>query len=185
VHGYNFPGDDFASHPKELTLTDGKLPKMPSRWPLVVIGLDKLFKAAGLLVLAFLLHRLMAPGKHQAFVAWVNTIRLEPHNWFIRYCLERTAAFAGIKRENLNLLHIGTIIYAGLYLIEGVGLIFDKKWAEWVVVITTAMFLPLEIYEIWRHITVPRCLLFLANLAMAGYLIWRLHRQSVIKREQR
>ena len=156
--------------------------KAPSRWPLLVIAVDKLFKAAGLVVIAFLLRRLMAPQQHDALVAWINTVRLEPHNWFIHYCLERVADFAGIDRAKLNLLHIGTIIYAGLYLIEGVGLIYEKKWAEWIVVITTALFLPLEVYEIWRALTVPRCLLFQANLIMAAYLLWRLHLQSVIRR---
>jgi uncharacterized membrane protein (DUF2068 family) len=165
-------------------VTDIKIHKAPHRWPLVLIALDKLVKATGLVVISFFLQKLLGQKQHDAFVAWINTVRLEPHNWFIHYCLERIGDFAGIRPETLRLLHLGTILYAALYLVEGVGLIFDRKWAEWVVVITTALFLPLEIYEIWRLITWPRCLLFAANLLMAIYLLWRLHRQSLIQRER-
>jgi len=80
-------------------------------------------------------------------------------------------------------LHLGVIIYAGLYLIEGAGLLWDKKWAEWMVIVTTAGFLPFEVYEIYKEVTWGRCLLFILNMIVMAYLIFRLHRQAVIKKE--
>jgi uncharacterized membrane protein (DUF2068 family) len=157
--------------------------KVLHRWPLVVIAIDKLGKATGLVVVSFLLQRLLSPEQHERFVAWIDMVRLEPKSWFMRYCLEQLGRVAGIQPGTLKWLHVAALIYAGLYLVEGVGLIFDKKWAEWMVVITTAMFLPLEVYEIIKEITWPRCLLFAANLGMALYLLWRLRWRAALARE--
>jgi uncharacterized membrane protein (DUF2068 family) len=164
-------------------VSSDKAQKVLHKWPLVVIALDKLAKATGLVVVSFLLHRLLSPEQHERFVAWIDMVRLEPRNWFLHYCLEQLGRVAGIEPETLKWLHAAALIYAGLYLVEGVGLIFDKKWAEWLVVVTTAMFLPLEVYEIHKDITWPRCLLFLANLVMAFYLLWRLRRRAAMARE--
>jgi len=35
-----------------------------------------------------------------------------------------------LRPETLRLLHVGAVIYAALYLIEGLGLLWDKKWAS-------------------------------------------------------
>jgi uncharacterized membrane protein (DUF2068 family) len=148
------------------------------RWPLVVIALDKLFKAVGLVVVSFVLRSLLAPAEHQAVEEWINHQRLEPHDKFIHYVFDLSEKGMGIPPHTLQNLRLGVIIYAGLYLIEGVGLLGDWKWAEWLVVVTTAMFLPLEMYEIWRDVTWGRCLLFLANILILVYLCYRLRRRS-------
>ena len=148
------------------------------RWPLVLIALDKLFKAIGLVVVSFVLRSLLAPAQHQALEEWINHQRLEPHNKFIHYVFDLAEKGMGIPPHTLQNLRLGVIIYAGLYLVEGIGLLGDWKWAEWLVVITTAMCLPLEIFEIWREVTWGRCLLFLANLLILGYLCYRLRLRS-------
>ena len=66
--------------------------------------------------------------------------------------------------------YVGTLIYAGLYLIEGLGLFFDKGWAEWLTVITTAGFLPLEILKLSVKLTFLRVLIFILNVLMVIYL---------------
>jgi uncharacterized membrane protein (DUF2068 family) len=159
------------------------LHKVPKRWPVVLIGIGKLLKTVGLVVVSFVLKALLAPDKHLEIENWLNNARLEPHNWFLNRELDIVEHSLGIDPSTLRWLHVGVIIYAGLYLIEGVGLLFDKKWAEWMVVVTTAGFLPLEVYEICREVTWGRCLLFVANVVVLSYLIFRLHRQAVIKRE--
>jgi uncharacterized membrane protein (DUF2068 family) len=110
----------------------------------------------------------------------LNSFRLEPHNWIIHGAAEK---LLGLNTQTLHVLHIGSLIYAVLYLIEGLGLLWDKKWAEWMVVLTTAGFLPFELYEIYMELTWGRCLLFAANIVVMVYLCWRLYRLHVVKRE--
>jgi len=68
---------------------------------------------------------------------------------------------------------IGAILYGLLEGLEGVGLLLRRRWAEYLVLIATAAFLPVEIEEILRRPTVFKFLALLINLAIVAYLIWR------------
>jgi uncharacterized membrane protein (DUF2068 family) len=56
--------------------------------------------------------------------------------------------------------------------VEGTGLLLRKRWAEYLTVIATGSFVPMEIYEIFRHCTISRIGLLIANLAILAYLTW-------------
>ena len=160
-------------------MSDIKLHKAPHRWPLVLIALDKLVKATGLMIISFAL----APQHREPIVKWVDNAQLGPHNWFIRHVLGWLDQGLDNLPTKVRFIQVCVIIYAGLYLIEGAGLIFERKWAEWMVVIGTAAFLPVEIIDFIRRPSWAMAILFALNLVMAIYLAWRLHRQAVIKRE--
>lgn len=164
-----------------------KLHKAPHRWPLVLIAIDKFVKATGLMIISFAL----SPGWYQAIKDWVNDAQTTPHNWLVRNALHAMEKGLGIETEHLLMVRICVIVYAGLYLIEGVGLFYERKWAEWMVVIGTAAFLPIEVYDFVHkpfndhgQIRWGMIIIFALNLLMAFYLVWRLHRQNVIKRER-
>jgi uncharacterized membrane protein (DUF2068 family) len=61
-------------------------------------------------------------------------------------------------------------MYAGLDVIEGYGLILGKIWAEYFTLILTASFLPWELYEIIRHVTILKIVLTLLNVFVVIYL---------------
>ncbi len=168
-------------------MSEIKLHRAPQRWPLVLIALDKLIKAIGLVVISFAL----SPYWYDVVKVWVNDAQTTPHNWLIADGVHWLGAHLGLNTKELHLLRVCVIIYAGLYLIEGVGLFYERKWAEWMVVIGTAGFLPLEIYDFAHkpmndtgQVRWGMIILFLLNLLMAGYLVWRLHRQRIIKHER-
>ncbi len=161
-------------------MNDLKIHKAPHRWPLVLIALDKLVKATGLTFVSFVL----APHYYEPLKAWLDQLQLGPHNWLVSQTLHSLTAALGYSPRTLHLFRICVLLYAGLYLIEGLGLIFEKKWGEWLVVISTAASLPLEIIGFIRKPSWGVAELFLLNLLMAAYLVWRLRRQSVIEREK-
>jgi len=149
-----------------------------------MIAVAKLFKAAVLLVVGFfILHVLKVHGNaHQVLHDFVNTVRLDPNNQFIHGILEKTL---GIQDSTLRLISAGTLIYSGLYLVEGIGLFFDKGWAEWMTVVTTAGFIPFEIYEITREVALGRSIIFLLNVAILVYIAMRLRWRHLRKIQQR
>jgi uncharacterized membrane protein (DUF2068 family) len=51
-------------------------------------------------------------------------------------------------------------------------------WGPWLVVAITALFLPTEIYELWRHPRTSRAVLLLANLAILFFLGWYASRHT-------
>jgi uncharacterized membrane protein (DUF2068 family) len=73
----------------------------------------------------------------------------------------------------LRRIGVASLCYALIFVVEGVGLIRKKRWAEWLTVIVTASFIPFEIYELARHFTGAKVAALVLNVLIAGYLLWR------------
>ena len=97
----------------------------------------------------------------------------EGSGWW-RHLYEATIVrFGGLSRKKEELIAVGAILYGGLEGLEGAGLLFRRRWAEYLVLVATAAFLPLEIDELTRKPTALKVLALLVNLLIIGYLIWR------------
>ncbi|MGZ4650825.1 MAG: DUF2127 domain-containing protein [Kineosporiaceae bacterium] len=75
------------------------------------------------------------------------------------------------RQETLTLVAIGLLLYGLLEAVEAVGLWLAKRWAEYLTVVATAAFLPLEIRELLDAVTVIRVVALLVNLAVVIYLV--------------
>jgi len=75
------------------------------------------------------------------------------------------------KPSTLTLLLFLLIAYAVLELVEGLGLWLLKRWGEYFAVVATAIFLPLEVYDMTRGVTVTRLGAFVINVAAVVYLL--------------
>ncbi|MCB0920212.1 MAG: DUF2127 domain-containing protein [Actinobacteria bacterium] len=62
--------------------------------------------------------------------------------------------------------------YAALEAVECVFLWRGKRWAEYLTVVATAGFLPLEIYELVNKVSALKVGALAVNLAILGYLVW-------------
>ncbi len=78
-----------------------------------------------------------------------------------------------IDERTLRLLSVGSFLYAALFYTEGFGLFFDKRWAEYLTIITTAGLIPFEIFELHRHVTAIKIEVLIVNVAIVAYLVWR------------
>jgi uncharacterized membrane protein (DUF2068 family) len=72
----------------------------------------------------------------------------------------------------LELVALGVLAYALLELLEAVGLWLMKRWGEYVAVVGTGIFVPLEIYELVERVTWLRVLAFLVNVFAVVYIVW-------------
>ena len=131
-------------------------PEGSNRW-LILIAAFKLAQA-------LLFHKDV--GDELARLA--HHLRFNPESRFVDFIVEK----ASILDDRL-LKRIGTLvfIYAGLDMIEGIGLYLEKAWAEYFTLILTASFLPWEVFEIFRRLTVPRVALFTVNAMVLVYLL--------------
>lgn len=57
------------------------------------------------------------------------------------------------KRSTLVEVAAALLVYALIELVEGVGLWLAKRWAEYLTVVATAAFLPLEVYELTEKVS--------------------------------
>ena len=75
--------------------------------------------------------------------------------------------------EPLRLAGLLLLAYGALQLVEGIGLWGGWRWAEYLAAIATALFVPLEIYEIAEHPTVLKVAALVVNLLAVGYLVYK------------
>jgi uncharacterized membrane protein (DUF2068 family) len=76
------------------------------------------------------------------------------------------------EHSTLLLVAAGVLAYGILELVEATGLWLMKRWGEYVAVVGTAIFLPLEIYEIAEKITWLRVVALAVNVFAVVYLLW-------------
>jgi uncharacterized membrane protein (DUF2068 family) len=134
-----------------------------------LIAVFKLFKAGLLIALGIGAFRLLHKDVAEVVEHWIRAFRLDPGNHFI----DAVVAKASLLSPSLiKKLGVGSLIYAGLFLTEGVGLWMLKRWAEWLTVIITSSLLPIEIYEIHRNPTPAKFTALAINLAIVAYLIY-------------
>jgi uncharacterized membrane protein (DUF2068 family) len=76
------------------------------------------------------------------------------------------------RHSTLLLVAVGVLAYGVLELIEAYGLWLKKRWGEYVAVVATALFVPLEIHEIIVTVTWLRVGALIINLFAVGYILW-------------
>ena len=140
-----------------------------------LIAVFKLLKAGLLIALGVGAFKLLHKDIADVAEHWIEALRLDPGNRFLDAALGRVS---NLSPEQIKNLGIGSFIYAGLFLTEGVGLWLLKRWAEWLTIIITSSLLPIEIYEIHRHPTSVKWGVLVLNLAIVVYLIYRIRNRS-------
>ena len=80
-------------------------------------------------------------------------------------------AFAA-SHSTLLLVALGVLAYGALELLEAVGLWLMKRWGEYVAVVGTAVFIPLEVYELVEKVTWLRIVAFALNVFAVVYILW-------------
>ena len=75
------------------------------------------------------------------------------------------------KSSTLNLIAFGILFYALLQVVEGIGLWVLKRWGEYVAVVGTTLFIPLEVYELTDKISWLKVGALLVNVAAVLYLV--------------
>lgn len=76
------------------------------------------------------------------------------------------------QHSTLLLVAVGVLAYGALELLEGVGLWLMRRWGEYVAVVGTSVFVPLEVYEIAESATWLRLSALALNLFAVVYLLW-------------
>src|SRR6202022_127514 len=142
---------------------------------LLFIAAYKLMKGLGLLALGIGALRLLHKDVAAEIAQWLDVLRVAPHNHYIQKLLEKLGM---VDDRKLRALSIGTFFYSGLFLTEGVGLALRKRWAEYLTIISTASLLPLEVYEIVKHVSAAKILVLVANIGIVVYLVREVRRNQ-------
>jgi uncharacterized membrane protein (DUF2068 family) len=136
----------------------------------MLIAIFKLIKAALLIAVGIgalkFLHRDVAA----TLTHWARLLRVDPDNRIVHNVMAKL--FRATPRQ-LKELSAGTFIYAGLFSVEGVGLLLRKRWAEYFTIVTTGLLIPLEVYELAPHFSIGKVAVLLVNVGIVIYLAKR------------
>jgi uncharacterized membrane protein (DUF2068 family) len=139
-----------------------------------IIGAFKLASALLLGAAGFGIFRMMNQDVGEMVGRFVSRMRLDPDNLFVHGMISR---LGNLDRSHLAAIGAGTFLYALLELAEGIGLILRRHWASYLTIIATVLLFIPEVYEIAHKVDAVRIVVFLVNLAVLVYLIWRLRQE--------
>jgi uncharacterized membrane protein (DUF2068 family) len=149
--------------------------KQSSSFILILIGLFKLCKALLLIAVGVGAIKYLHKDLGSTALHWLQVLRFDPDNRFIHGILVRVFR---VTPKQLKELSLGTFLYAAVFLTEGTGLLLRKHWAEYFTIISTGLFIPLEIYELARHFTVIKLVVAVINILIVWYLVARVRSRS-------
>lgn len=142
---------------------------------LLAIALFKWFKGVALILLALGLLKFLHRDVGDVGEGLANKLRVDPDNRYLGALLAKLNLLDDRKLEALGGL---TFAYSALFLTEGTGLFFEKRWAEFLTIIATASFIPMEVYELLKNPSLVKSILLALNGGIVVFLVVNLRRRK-------
>jgi len=146
---------------------------------LAVIAMLKLTKGVLLLLLGLGLLKLVHAEIATWFYFLIEAFKLNAELNLIHGLVLKVDALQPHSVLVAGLISLG---YAGLMVVEGMGLWLEFSWAAYLTVVSTSLLIPVEVYEIVDHVSFVRVGALLLNLGIVGYLISQLKHHHLRKR---
>ena len=83
--------------------------------------------------------------------------------------------FLEVAPHTLWIIAVALIAYGTLQLTECFGLWYQKRWAEYLTVVATSAFIPIELYELSHSVTLIKAGALVVNIAAVLWLLWSKH----------
>jgi uncharacterized membrane protein (DUF2068 family) len=138
--------------------------RAPALW--IIIGI-KLGKALLLALLAAGFFTLIGRDIGAVFDDALRFVRIDPEQRFFSRLGDQLGK---ITPANLRWLASGSLLYAVLLVVEGIGLIRRSWWAVWLAIGETAFFIPLEILELLERFSLVMLIVLTLNCLIVAYL---------------
>ncbi|MDP3089402.1 MAG: DUF2127 domain-containing protein [Nitrospira sp.] len=135
---------------------------------LAAIAVLKMVKGVLLLLLGLGLLKLVHAEIATLFSLLIEALHLNADSHLIHGLVLKVDALQPHSVLVAGLISLG---YAGLMVVEGVGLWLEFSWAAYLTVVSTSLLIPVELYEIIDRVTLLRVGALLLNLVIVGYLI--------------
>ena len=140
-----------------------------------LIGAFRLAKGLLILAVALGVLRLVHGDAADTLERWATQLHVDPEG---RHVGRAVHTVLSLDDRHLEALSAGMLVYAGLFVVEGVGLLLRRRWAEYLTVVATGALVPLELYEIARRLTWTRLTVLVVNIVIVWYQLIRLRDRS-------
>src|SRR5215469_18063776 len=123
-------------------------------------------KGAAVLAAALALYWI-DPG--DAADAFLNFLHISPDHHFAHLLFSLADRLSDITVWHVV---VGACLYSGLRFAEAYGLWWEKAWAEWIALISGAIYLPVEIRLMAQRVTLLHVGVFLLNVAIVVFMFY-------------
>lgn len=140
-----------------------------------LIAVFKLVKAASLIALGVGALSMLRVDHDSWLRSWLTAASADPHGKYLTEALSRVTT---LSVRQLREIGVALLVYALVFIIEGIGLFGRRAWAEIMTVLVTLSFVPLEVYELVKHGSWAKAAVLAFNIFVVGYLLRRLRREG-------
>lgn len=84
-----------------------------------------------------------------------------------------------LQPNSVLLAGLVSLGYAGMLLVEGIGLWLEFTWAAYLTVVSTSLLVPFELYEVIEQVSILRIGVLMLNLIIVAYLVNQLRRHTL------
>jgi uncharacterized membrane protein (DUF2068 family) len=151
----------------------------PHQTGLALIALFKLVKGVLLLLLGLGLLRLMHADIATLFSRLIEALHLNADSRIIHALVLKVDA---LQPHSVLVAALVSLGYAGMLLLEGIGLWLERSWAAYLTVISTSLLLPFELYEVIDRVSMIRVGVLVLNLVIVLYLLIQLKKHTLHSR---
>jgi uncharacterized membrane protein (DUF2068 family) len=163
-----------------LQVPSARHQKLRNRW-LELIATYKLLQSLLLVSVGVGALKLLHKDIADLLANLALNLRFDPEGRLVSFLLDQAAL---LNDHRLRQISLFLFCYAALGILEGVGLLLEKVWAEYLTAIITASFLPFEIIELMHKVTWFRVGLLIVNLAVLAYLVSHLLRRRTSRKRR-
>src|SRR4051794_762472 len=159
---------------------------LPGVKGLEIIAGFKFLQATALILAGLGAFGLMHPAVSDAAGDWLERLAVGNGQRFALAAAARILpVFNAATPRHFAAFGLGALLYATVFLVEGVGLWRGKKWAEWLTIGVTASLLPVEVMALVHRITLVRVATLVINSLVIVYLVWELRARSAKEARRR
>ena len=98
------------------------------------------------------------------WVAWFHADRL-------RYVQTVLGQIGPVSSRDMLGMSLASFAYSGLQMLEGIGLYLERRWAEYLALLGTGGFLPIELYELAHAFSWTKLGVLVFNALIVAYLV--------------
>ncbi len=151
------------------TIAQRKSPEKAIKAGLRTVAIFETIKGVLVLIIGLALLTLIHRDAQDVAETIVRYSHLNPDRKFLRRFVE----FAGtVSDSRLWFMAAIALLYSSIRFIEAYGLWRARAWAEWFAIISGAVYVPIEIYELAIHPSLFKVIVLVVNVLIVAYLIY-------------
>lgn len=144
-----------------------------------LLALFEAFKGALVMAAGFgLLKYMHGDLQHLSDAAFsiIDHLHINPAQEYSQIFL---TAVANVTDQNILWIAIGAMAYSTIRFVEAYGLWTNRRWAEWLAIISTGLYIPLEVFEMAKSFSWLKTGITAFNIFIVIYLFyirfWKKH----------